>query len=158
MIVSCAILDDFWNWLNNSQLASTLIILIFGTFIFESWLKRKEACREMIWWLIGHIEEYAEMANSYWTAHPSKDAAQLVRASRLKNEYSVLLTSIDNVNGVSKKTKSEVRISITELYEAATGGEFETSKKTSQKDLIKTLALIAKHSAILRRMLRTAVA
>lgn len=158
MIVSCTVWEDFWNWLNNSQLASTLIILIFGTFIFESWLKHKEASREMIWWLIGHIEEYAEIANSYWTAHPSKDAAQLVRASRLKNEYSVLLTSIDNVNGVSKKIKSEVRVSITALYEAATGGEFETLKKSSQKDLTKTLALIAKHSATLRRILRAAVA
>lgn len=158
MIVSCTVWEDFWNWLNNSQLASTLIILIFGTFIFESWLKHKEASREMIWWLIGHIEEYAEIANSYWTAHPSKDAAQLVRASRLKNEYSVLLTSIDNVNGVSKKIKSEVRVSITALYEAATGGEFETLKKSSQKDLTKTLALIAKHSATLRRILRATVA
>ena len=158
MIVSCTVWEDFRNWLNNSQLASTLIILIFGTFIFESWLKHKEASREMIWWLIGHIEEYAEIANSYWTAHPSKDAAQLVRASRLKNEYSVLLTSIDNVNGVSKKIKSEVRVSITALYEAATGGEFETLKKSSQKDLTKTLALIAKHSATLRRILRATVA
>ncbi len=157
MTLACIRLIDVWNWLNNSQLVSTLLILLFGTFAFESWLKRKEANREMIWWLINHIEEYAVLANDYWSEHPTKETKQLVRAARLKSEYSVLMTSVDNVNGVSKSVKKDLRDSITALYEAATGGEFETAKKPSQGDLTKTLAAIAKHSADLRRVLRTTV-
>ena len=61
------------------------------------------------------------------------------------------------LNGVSKSVKKDLRDSITALYEAATGGEFETAKKPSQGDLTKTLAAIAKHSADLRRVLRTTV-
>ena len=99
MTLACIRLIDVWNWLNNSQLVSTLLILLFGTFAFESWLKRKEANREMIWWLINHIEEYAVLANDYWSEHPTKETKQLVRAARLKSEYSVLMTSVDNVNG-----------------------------------------------------------
>ena len=157
MTLSCIHLVDVWNWLNNSQLVSTLIILLFGTFAFESWLKRKEANREMIWWLVNHIEEYAVLANDYWSEHPSKETRQLVRAARLKSEYSVLLSSVDNVDGVSKNMKKDLRDSITALYEAATGGEFETTKKPSQGDLTKIIAAIARHSAALRRALRTTV-
>ncbi len=158
MTLSCIQLIDIWKWLNNSQLVSTLIILLFGTFAFESWLKRKEANREMIWWLINHVEEYAVLANEYWSEHPSKETKQLVRAARLKNEYSVLLTSVDNVGGVSKRVKKEVRDSITALYEASTGGEFETGNKLSKGDLTKIIVDITKHSATLRRVLRTTVA
>ena len=157
MTLSCIEMIDVWNWLNDSQLVSTLLILLFGTFAFESWLKRKEATREMIWWLINHIEEYAVIANDYWSEHPTKATKQLVRAARLKSEYCVLLTSVDNVGGVSKNLKKDLRESITALYEAATGGEFETAKKPSQSELTKTLAAIAKHSADLRRVLRTTV-
>ena len=157
MTLSCIHLIDVWNWLNNSQLVSTLIILLFGTFAFESWLKHKEANREMIWWLINHIEEYATLANDYWSEHPTKETKQMVRAARLKSEYSVLLTSVDNVGGVSKRVKKEVRDSITALYEAATGGEFETANEPSQSDLTKIIIAIAKHSATLRRVLRTTI-
>ena len=157
MSLSCVTGLDVWNWLNGSQLVSTLIILIFGTFIFESWHKRKENEREVIWWLINHIEEYTALANSYWTEHPSKDAKHLACATRLKTEYSVLLSTVDDVNGISKKTKRQLREGITALYEAATGGDFETAKKPAPKDLTKTFSLLGSNSAALRRTLRTSV-
>ena len=65
---------------------------------------------------------------------------------------------MDNVGGVSKKVKKEVRDSITALYEASTGGEFETGNKPSKGDLTKIIVDITKHSATLRRVLRTTVA
>lgn len=147
---------SFWKWLNESQLASTLIILVCGTFIYETWHKHRAVRRELIWWLINHIEEYTSIANDYWTNHPSAKAEHQMHAARLKSEYSVMLTTIDDLS-MKKAIKKQIREALINLYEAATGGSFESQRKVSQENKLKVLSSIATHSAALRRNLRACV-
>lgn len=146
--------DKFLSWMSNSQIFSTCVLLLFGTFLFDWWTKRKEAQRATVWWLIEHLEEYAKMANDYWSGHPTKSNRQHVLAARLKSEYTILLSAMDDCNGPNKKTKKELKDEMTKLFEAATGGVFETQKRISDGELIKTLAHISSCSAAMRRRLR----
>lgn len=157
MTLSCITWQTFWQWLNNSQLASTLILLGFGTLGYETWHKNREVRRELIWWLMNHVEEYATMATTYWSEHPSQKPEHLILAARLKSEYSVLLTAIEDLS-LSKTSRKQIREAIINLYEAATGGTFESQRKVSQETKIKVLSLIATHSAALCRNLRGCVA
>lgn len=143
-----------WKWLNESQLLSTLLILVFGTFLIDWWHSRKESDREAVSWLLQFAEEYTGMANEYWSNHPSKTSRQLVLVARLKSEYSVLYNAVENIKGMSDEKRKKVRESINDLYDAATGAEFETAQESTQESLIRTLTGIAKSSATLRRRLR----
>lgn len=157
MTLLCITWQTFWQWLNNSQLVSTLILLVFGTLVYETWHKNKEVRRELIWWLMNHVAEYATIATTYWSEHPSQKTEHQILAARLKSEYSVLLTAIDDLS-LNKTTQKQMREAVINLYEAATGGAFESHRKVSQETKIKALSLIATHSATLRRKLRACVA
>lgn len=146
--------NEVWNWISNSQIFSTIVLLLFGTFLFDWWAKRKETQRATVWWLIEHLEEYAKMANDYWAGHPNKNNRQHVLAARLKSEYTILLSAIDDCTGPNKKARKELRDEMTKLFEAATGGVFETQKRISDGELIKILAHISSCSGAMRRRLR----
>lgn len=156
MSFACTFGHDLWHWLNYSQLASTLILLFFGTIVYETWHKHRQVRREMIWWLMNHVEEYTTIANAYWMAHPSTKSEHLIHAARLKSEYSVLLTTLDDLS-MKKTIKKQIREAMINLYEAATGGSFESQRKVSVENKTKVLSSIASHSATIKRNLRGCV-
>lgn len=153
---------DVWNWLSNSQLFSTIVILLFGTFGFDWWTKRQESRRTNARQLLQLVEEYAANAEEYWTDSPGKVKQEKRRlcnlAFRLKNEYPVMCSSLDAIKGLSKADKAAYRKMMDDLWESATDGFFESNKRFTDEHIEKRLNRISLHSSTLRRTLRALVA
>lgn len=154
MADACCALADVWHWISYSQLFSTVIIVGIGTVFLNLWRKRAEKNRIRIDFLIGHIDDYVKRSKEYWGEHPSRKMKHRVCAACLKCEFSELLASVDDITNIDDGLRTNLRNGIIALYEATTGGNFESSRRTKPEDLVETISLISKHSASLRRLLR----
>ena len=153
---------EIWEWISNSQLFSTVVILGFGTFGFNWWTTRQESRRANVRQLLHLVEEYAANAEEYWTDSPGKEKHAKRRlcaiAFRLKNEYSVMCSSLEVIKGLRKADKAQYRKMMDDLWESATDGFFESKKRFTDEHVEKRLNRISLHSSALRRSLKALVA
>lgn len=153
---------EVWRWVSDSQLFSTVVILLFGTFGFDWWTKRQDSRRMIVKQLIQHVEEYSSNAEEYWSDSPGKEKQAKRRlcllAFRLKNEYPVMCSSLNTIKGLCKNDMVTYKKMMDELYESATDGFFESQKRFTDERVENRLNRISSNSSALRRALSVLVA
>lgn len=120
-----------------SQLVSTLLGIVLGSYFIEKLHVNRESERETLRWLITHVEEYGGVAVRYWNAILHKqdvDDLDILKA-RMRSEYPFLVSATDNLKCICKDRKRihDTTYAIMDLFRAATDGQFDSSMITDEE-------------------------
>lgn len=137
----------------DSQLVSTVLGLVFGSFLIQWFLNRQAHAIDTLRWLITHVEEYEKLSYDYWRVPEEDKIGRMIIAAKLKTEGFFLHKSVSKVAKISKKDVFRIQEEVTELWGAATGGVFESGDRPSDDEIRMTITSVAKAAKVLKSSL-----
>ena len=142
-----------WAWASGSSLLSTVLTLAVGSWILYKWQSRRAFEYEVVKFVSDEITAYANDAVQYWGSFadsaPNRHAAQ----QKIRNGLPVLFELIDNTVVLDSACKNVVHEALGNLYDAATGGSFESEEVKQKREAANRIESILVAAAVSRRVL-----
>lgn len=142
-----------WAWASGSSLLSTVITLAIGSWLLYKWQSRRSFEYEVVKFVSEEITSYANDAVQYWGSFADQSQNRQLARQKIKNGLPVLFELINNTVVLDDRGKSKIHDALGGLYDAATGGNFESAEDRQKDEADARIESILVASAVARRVL-----
>ena len=142
-----------WAWASSSSLLSTMVTLAVGSWILYKWQSRRAFEYEVVKFVSDEITAYANDAVQYWGSFADNTLNRHIAQQKIRNGFPVLFELIDNTVILDSSCKNTVHDALGNLYDAATGGSFESDEVKQKCESANRIESILFAAAVSRRVL-----
>lgn len=122
-------------WMSDSQLFSTLLMMIGGGYALYKWQTSQTFQYDALKLIADDISHYTDIAVKYWqSVGEDEDKEHRTYALRLKTELEFLSQLIDEMSVINPKMKPDLHSDLGRLFDSATGGAFETQDEKREAE------------------------
>lgn len=129
----------------DSQLFSTIIGIVLGSYVITRFHANRARDCDSIKDIIKNVDQYTQLAYDYWKCKGLKSVERTIISARLKTEGFFLDAAARSIPKVGDD--HDLLMDISELWDAATGGCFESDdagEKSSMNDNVIRVARAAR--------------
>ena len=144
---------DVWSWSSGSALLSAIITLAVGSYLLYMWQARRSFQYEVVKFISDEITSYANDAVMYWASFSDGSQNRYIARQKIRNGLPMLFELINSTEVLDNVGKARIHEALGGLFDAATGGSFESSEKSQKEDADSRIESILVASAVSRRIL-----
>lgn len=127
-----------------SQFVQTVLALVVGAYLIQKLHDKTNRDVETLRWLINKVDEYEKTAFEYWKAHYKNLDTRIALAATLKVEGFFIYTAVSIASRIPSSERIRVQMLVSEMWAAATGGEFEGNGPVDEHQYSSSIQQIAK--------------
>ena len=150
-------LIQVWAWASGSQLLSTCITLMVGSFVLYKWQRRHDYQYEVVRLIVEDIEAISNNAVKFWGAYlpDAADENTALLRQQIFAGFELLYGVVQECEVIKQKEKNMVHGAIGRLFDIITMDPFEGSDVAKRQEAggrigeILTYAAIAKQRVVL---------